>query len=245
MGRVRVTAAVILLVLVMLLAVNAASVWAVSVTPSSPTAGQSFTVTNNDPSNPDNIQLFFGSGCGSGGSADGSPIPVAAGGSASAPAQHAGSYSAGAGEEDMPLCVDFTVNPATPTTSVSCLVSTLDVGSMTTCTATVSGAAFGASTVDGDTISWSDAGSVSFSSASCTLSGSSCSVTVTGTAAGSATVTWSFSGDGDNAPSSGTFPLTINSTTPIPEYPLGLPLLAILTVIAYGVIRRKTATKQT
>ncbi len=30
---------------------------------------------------------------------------------------------------------------------------------------------------------------------------------------------------------------------PIPEYPLGLPILAILTILAYGVIRRKTVTK--
>ncbi len=35
------------------------------------------------------------------------------------------------------------------------------------------------------------------------------------------------------------FNLTVNSTT-IPEYPLGLPLLAILTIISYGLIRRKT-----
>jgi hypothetical protein len=64
------------------------------------------------------------------------------------------------------------------------------------------------------------------------------------------TVTASFSGNGDNDPSSGTFPLTINpaatTTTittappPIPEYPLGLPLLAIFAVLAYGVIRRRT-----
>ncbi len=32
-------------------------------------------------------------------------------------------------------------------------------------------------------------------------------------------------------------------TPPIPEYPLGLPILAILTILAYGVIRRKTVTK--
>ena len=36
-------------------------------------------------------------------------------------------------------------------------------------------------------------------------------------------------------------PFTVmSSAPPIPEYPLGLPLLAILTVIAYGVIRRRT-----
>jgi len=36
-----------------------------------------------------------------------------------------------------------------------------------------------------------------------------------------------------------TFSLTVNSTV-IPEYPLGLPILAILTIISYGLIRRKT-----
>jgi len=35
-----------------------------------------------------------------------------------------------------------------------------------------------------------------------------------------------------------TFNLIVSSTT-IPEYPLGLPLLAILTIISYGLIRRK------
>lgn len=95
---------------------------------------------------------------------------------------------------DTPLCAIFNVNPATPTTTVSCLTSTLDVGSMTTCTGTVSGSAFGPSSLTGDMVSWSDAGSVSFSSASCTLSGSSCSVTVTGTGAGSASVKVPFRG---------------------------------------------------
>jgi len=33
-------------------------------------------------------------------------------------------------------------------------------------------------------------------------------------------------------------PLTV--TPPIPEYPLGLPLLAILTVVGYGLVRRRT-----
>lgn len=40
------------------------------------------------------------------------------------------------------------------------------------------------------------------------------------------------------------FSVTAATTPPIPEYPYGLPLLAILTVIAYSVIRRKTSTKQ-
>jgi hypothetical protein len=61
---------------------------------------------------------------------------------------------------------------------------------------------------------------------------------------GSASVKGSYAGDSDNNPSSGTFPLTINTApptpTPIPEYPLGLSLLAMLTIIGYGIIRRRT-----
>ncbi len=34
--------------------------------------------------------------------------------------------------------------------------------------------------------------------------------------------------------------LTVTAAPPIPEYPLGLPLLAILTILAYTVIRRRT-----
>jgi len=44
--------------------------------------------------------------------------------------------------------------------------------------------------------------------------------------------------------SSPTFNLIVNSVTPIPEYPLGLPLLAIFMIVGYGVIKRKTVTKQ-
>ena len=36
-----------------------------------------------------------------------------------------------------------------------------------------------------------------------------------------------------------TFRLTVNPASTIPEYPLGLPILAILTIISYGLIRRK------
>ena len=31
---------------------------------------------------------------------------------------------------------------------------------------------------------------------------------------------------------------------PIPEYPLGLPILAILTIIGYGLVRRRTNLRQ-
>lgn len=45
----------------------------------------------------------------------------------------------------------------------------------------------------------------------------------------------------DIAGASGSF---LIQAAPIPEYPLGLPILAILTIFAYGVIRRRTITKQ-
>ncbi|MGP8069360.1 MAG: hypothetical protein ACLP5V_05675, partial [Candidatus Bathyarchaeia archaeon] len=35
-------------------------------------------------------------------------------------------------------------------------------------------------------------------------------------------------------------PLIPVTTPPIPEYPLGLPILAILTILAYGTLRRRT-----
>jgi hypothetical protein len=38
--------------------------------------------------------------------------------------------------------------------------------------------------------------------------------------------------------------LTVLPATVIPEYPLGLSILAILMIIGYTVIRRKTITKQ-
>ncbi len=37
---------------------------------------------------------------------------------------------------------------------------------------------------------------------------------------------------------------TVTSATPIPEYPFGLAVLAIFMMIGYGVIRRRTITKQ-
>jgi hypothetical protein len=40
-------------------------------------------------------------------------------------------------------------------------------------------------------------------------------------------------------------PLTVTSSAPpIPEYPVGLAILAVFMVIGYGLIRRKTTTKQ-
>lgn len=203
----RIQAAAFATVVIVLLSFSVVSVWALGVSPPSPVAGQSFTLSGLV-SGPDTLGVFSGSGC------SGSPFEsfsVSGSYSQSVSGLHAGQYSAATAAEG---CLNsFTVVAATTGTTVTCGASTLNVGSMMTCTATVSDSAFGSTSVTGDTISWSDAGSVSFSSASCTLSGSSCSVTVTGTGAGSASVKGAFSGDGDNDPSSGTFPISVNAVT--------------------------------
>ncbi len=40
-------------------------------------------------------------------------------------------------------------------------------------------------------------------------------------------------------------PLTVTPATPIPEYPLGLPILAILVLIGFGLVRRRTRNDKT
>lgn len=134
------------------------------------------------------------------------------------------------------------VQPAavTTTTSVNCSPSSINVGSSSSCTATVSGAS---GSINGETISWTQSGgtgSVTFPSGNtCTLSGTSCSVTVTGDP-GVVTLKASYPGDSNNAASSGTFNLTVNSAPPIPEYPFGLAVLVVLMFLAYAVIKRRT-----
>ncbi len=93
----------------------------------------------------------------------------------------------------------------TTTTSVTCTPSSLVLNfnpDQATCTATVSGVS------PTGTVGWSqasaDGGSVSFSSASCTLSAGSCSVTATLTTRGTITVTGTYSGDSNNVGSAGT-----------------------------------------
>jgi hypothetical protein len=97
-------------------------------------------------------------------------------------------------------------------TAVACSPSTtVDVGSSTTCTATVTGES---GPITGETITWSQTGgtgSVSFSPATtCSLAGSpeSCSVSVTGATAGSATIQASYPGDAGNLASSNTTTIT-------------------------------------
>jgi len=228
--------------------VNVGSVWALTVTPS-PIAGQSFMITSSNSSSGDEITVRSGSGCSNSASIVGGGF-VGILGSLSL-TLHAGQYSA-SGFTTPNGCVPITVTKATPTTSVACLASTLSVGQMTTCTASLSNPGCfspvickGPSTSVPETVSWSDAGSVSFSSPTCTITtGTSCSVTVTGTGVGPASVNGAYAGDGDNKPSSDTFPLTINAAPPIPEYPYGLAILAIFMTLGYGLIKRRTGTKK-
>jgi hypothetical protein len=100
------------------------------------------------------------------------------------------------------------------TTTLNCDPSTIDVGSSSSCTATVSGAS---GSISGEMISWSQSGgtgSVTFpSGSSCALSGTSCSITVMGAGVGGATVQASYPGDlnNHNIASSGTSSLTVDS----------------------------------
>lgn len=47
---------------------------------------------------------------------------------------------------------------------------------------------------------------------------------------------------GTNTPDNAVSSLTVNPTV-VPEYPFGLPLLAIFMVIAYGLIKRRTSSR--
>jgi sugar lactone lactonase YvrE len=101
----------------------------------------------------------------------------------------------------------------TTSTSIACSTSTtIDVGSSTTCTATVTGVT---GPVAGEGIAWSStggAGRVSFSPATCSLSGSpaACSVIVKGAAAGGVTVQAAYPGDSTNAPGSSSASIIVN-----------------------------------
>ncbi|MHB8568314.1 MAG: Ig-like domain repeat protein [Nitrososphaerales archaeon] len=91
--------------------------------------------------------------------------------------------------------------PTASTTTVSCSPSPVAAGSITTCTATVSG-----SSPTGP-VSFSTPG---FSPSSCILVSSSCSVSYTTTSVGSYTVTANYAGDSSNSGSSGMFTLVVN-----------------------------------
>ena len=130
------------------------------------------------------------------------------------------------------------VQGVTTSMIVSCIPSTFSSGGSATCTATLSG--FTGSVVgEMITLSQTGTGSVTFPSGyTCNLSSDSCSVTVTGVTAGGVALQASYPGDPYNIPSSGTFNLTV--TPPIPEYPYGLLVLAMLMLLAYPVVKHRT-----
>jgi hypothetical protein len=99
-----------------------------------------------------------------------------------------------------------TASLTSTTTSVSCSPTTIAVGSSTTCTATVTGSS------PTGTVSFSSSSSGgAFNPTSCTLSSGSCSVSYSDSIAGSPTITATYSGDANNAGSSGSTTITVTS----------------------------------
>lgn len=112
---------------------------------------------------------------------------------------------------------DLNVTRAATNTPVSCTPRSTGAGSSTVITCTADPDCVLWRTCVGPTgnVSWSQSGtgSVSFNSATCTLSGADpvCSVTMTGVTSGSVTITATYAGDPDNQGSSGTAKLTIKT----------------------------------
>jgi hypothetical protein len=122
--------------------------------------------------------------------------------------------------ENMPFATTLWTSANAPTVTVACLPGgaqpSIGVGTATTCTATVTGAT---GSIDGETMSWgeqSDPGTVSFTPASgiCTLAGTppSCSITVTGVSVGGLSVQALYSGDSNNAASTGSVDVIVETT---------------------------------
>jgi parallel beta-helix repeat protein len=104
----------------------------------------------------------------------------------------------------------YTSPPQQSSTSVSCSPNPVSIFHSVTCTATVSG-----SNPTG-TITWSTSGiGGSFSQSVCALSNGTCSTTYIDNFTGSVTIAAYYSGDSNNAPSSGSTSLTVTSGGPI------------------------------
>jgi hypothetical protein len=106
--------------------------------------------------------------------------------------------------------ITVTVIPLRPTsTSISCIPSTLMVGQITSCTATVNDTSSNPTTPTG-TVTFTPNGT-------CMLSGTgpsaTCSASVTPTVAGTSTISASYDGDGTHGPSSGITTVTVNLRT--------------------------------
>lgn len=114
--------------------------------------------------------------------------------------QITGTYSGDTNNAGSSSSYTLTVSKYQSTTVVNCNPQTVIVGSLATCTATVTGYA------PTGTVAWTNTGTGTFSSKSCTLSGSSTgSCQVTFTPQNSATITATYNGDSNNLGSLGTF----------------------------------------
>jgi len=151
-------------------------------------------------------------------------------------ASYAGDTSNGAASTTTALAI----TSAQTSTAVACSPSPVTVGSLSTCTAKVSGA-YGSTA--GETVSFTASGSGTFSSGgACTLSGGSCSLTYTPTSVSGSpqTITTVYSGDTNNAGSSGTASLAVSQaptttsvscTSPVT---VGTQATCTITVTGYG-----------
>lgn len=100
---------------------------------------------------------------------------------------------------------------STTTTVISCVPTTISVGSTTTCTVTVSGYS---GSIDGETVSIAMSGGTgNIATTGCALSGGTCSVAVQATAVGTPGIKAAYGGDTGNAGSSGTTSITITQAT--------------------------------
>jgi hypothetical protein len=124
--------------------------------------------------------------------------------------------------------------PSTSATTVTCSPGSVKVGS-STCTATVTG------NNPTGTVAWQSSETGTFSSTSCILSSASCSVTYTPTISLLPTMIMaSYSGDANNAPSSGAFTLNVLAlrvpgvTVSCSPSPMNISSSAICTAIVTG-----------
>jgi hypothetical protein len=103
--------------------------------------------------------------------------------------------------------------PTTSTTTVMCNPGDLPAGSLTTCTATVSGS----SGTPTGTVTFSTSGTGTFTptNGQCTLGAGTCSVTFTPSSSGLQTITGAYGGDAGNGPSTGTFQLNVGIAKPV------------------------------
>jgi Big-like domain-containing protein/beta-propeller repeat-containing protein len=122
-------------------------------------------------------------------------------------------YSGDAAHASSSGSTTVTVTKRSTSTTVSCVPSTVSVGSPTVCTATVKDTDTGISSTPTGTVSFASSGPGTFVGSPCTLAAGQCSVTYTPSAAGTHTITATYSGDAIHAPSSGTTPVTVTAAT--------------------------------